>query len=76
MKIDQQSEGQVEKPHVREDLGFINWMQGCFALQFDCQDAVHHHVRSEPAVKLYVLIEQRNRLLSFNSHPDALKFMR
>ena len=60
----------------QEQLRFIDWMQHIFAFQLNHYRAIDYQIGPKATVELHVPINDRHRLLPFDSSTQLLQFIR
>lgn len=75
MEIDEQPNGKIQQPEVRQELGLIHGMQRLFALQFHGDQAVNNQVGAESAIEFYRFVHQRHGLLPLHLQPGHFEFV-
>src|SRR4051812_22966925 len=66
VEIDQQSDRNVQKTKVGEELSVVNRMEGVFTFGLDHDSILHDQIGSKSAIKFYAVINKRYCLLSLN----------
>ena len=63
MKIDQQSQPQLQQAQMRQHLSFIYRMEYRFGLQFHDDRFIDNQIGPETAFEFYIVVNKRNGML-------------
>ena len=72
MKIDQQSDPQVQKPEMRKQLRLIYGMKNFFALDLNHDFAINDEIGSKSTIELHTIVEKGYRFLTLDAKPNLL----